>query len=242
MDTKELFLKTEHGVRIAINHHEGKRNEVLIIVPGWFMTKDSRSFSDMAREFSRSFDVITMDARGHGKSSGAFMFGAEEIADLASVVDFARERYEKIYLLGFSLGGGLVLNYAAEYKGVDRVIAVSAPHSFEKIENQMWRPEAWYMTIFKKMDLKQWCSIRLHPKGLVLPKPAPIEAVGKIEVPTLFIAGEKDPTVHVWHTEALFDKAVCEKHYELFEKCFHAEDLFLQNQEKFMRVCKEWLK
>ncbi len=239
---RELLLETPHGIKIAINHYETKRDEVLIIVPGWFMTKDSRSFKDMAKEFTQSVDVIVMDPRGHGKSSGAFMFGAEEIVDLAAVVDFARERYGKVYLLGFSLGGGLVVNYAAENKVVNKVIAVSAPHSFEKIENQMWRPEAWYMTIFKKMNLKQWCSIRPHPKGLFAPKPAPIKVVDKVEAPTLFIAGEKDPTVHAWHTEALYDKAVCEKQYKLFEKCFHAEDLFLQKREEFIDVCKEWLK
>ena len=238
---KELLLETEHGVKIAVNHWETKRDEVLIIVPGWFMTKDSKSFSDMSKEFSQNVDVIAMDSRGHGKSSGAFTFGVEEVADLAAVVEFARKRYEKIYLLGFSLGGGFVVSYAAENKGVDKVIAVSAPHSFEKIENQMWRPEAWYMTVFKKMNLKQWFSIRPCPRGLATKKPAPIDVVAQIEVPTLFIAGEKDPTVHAWHTEALFNEATCEKRYELFENCSHAEDLFLQQRERFMGVCRGWL-
>jgi len=239
---KEELLQTEHGVRIALNHYETGHKEVLVILPGWFMTKDSKSFTDMAEAFAESFDVILPDARGHGKTSGAYTFTAEELLDVDAVVNFARNKgYEKIYLLGFSLGGALVVNYAANYKGVDKVIAVSAPYSFEKIENQMWRPEAWFMTVFRKMNLKQWFSIRPHPKGLTAPKIAPIDVVEKVEVPTLFIAGEKDPTVHAWHTEALCEKAICEKRFELFEKCCHAEDLFLQQRERFINVCKDWL-
>ena len=38
--------------------------------------------------------------------------------------------------MGFSLGGALVLNCAAKDKSINKVIAVSAPTCFEKIENK----------------------------------------------------------------------------------------------------------
>jgi pimeloyl-ACP methyl ester carboxylesterase len=240
MKHNKLTLKTSDDIKIAVKHYQGGKDEVLIIAPGWFMTKDTCSFSDMAQEFASRFDVIAMDFRGHGKSSGLYTFTSKESADLKAVVDFAKQKYEKVYLIGFSLGGALVLIHGANEKNVDKIIAVSAPHSFDEIENQMWRPEAWFMTIFKKMDLKQWASIR--PSPVIGAKIKPIDIVDKIEVPTLFIAGEKDPTVHAWHTQALFNKAVCKKHYELFENCFHAEDLFLQDKERFLTICNDWLK
>ena len=37
----------------------------------------------------------------------------------------------------------------------------------------------------------------------------PINIVDKITVQSLFIAGEKDPTVHPWHTKELYNKAKC---------------------------------
>jgi pimeloyl-ACP methyl ester carboxylesterase len=237
---KKIFLTTDDEVKIAVKHYQRGKSEVLIIAPGWFMTKDTRSFSAMAKEFANQFDVLAMDFRGHGKSGGFYTFTAKESADLKAVVDFAKQKYEKVYLMGFSLGGALVLIHGASEKNVDKIIAVSAPHSFDKIENQMWRPEAWYMTIFKKMDLRQWATIR--PGPITSEKIRPIDIVDEIEVPTLFIAGEKDPTVHAWHTRALFNKAVCKKRFEVFEKCFHAEDLFLQDRERFLRVCNNWLK
>ena len=61
-----------------------------------------------------------------------------------------------------------------------------------------------------------------------------------VKAPTLFIAGKKDPTVHPWHTEKLYKEAVCEKRFELFDG-IHAEDLYLDEPEKFVNICINWL-
>ena len=65
--------------------------------------------------------------------------------------------------------------------------------------------------------------------------------MGKVACPTLFLAGEKDPTVFAWHTEELYKKAICPKKYELFKDGYHAEDLFIQDKEKFINICTDWL-
>lgn len=238
INKQEIYLKTSDGIKIAINHYKTGHDEVLIIAHGWFMTKDSKFFFDMSNVLSNNFDVITMDFRGHGKSSGFYTFTSKEPNDLRIVVDYAKKHYKKVYLLGFSLGGALVLIHSAKEKNVDKVIAVSAPHSFIKIENQMWRKEAW-MAYFKKFELKRFLSVR--PSPIIQQKIKPIDIVDKVEAPTLFIAGDTDPIVHAWHTKSLFDKATCEKHFELFKNCWHAEDLFLQEREKFINVCSKWL-
>ena len=235
---KELYLKTKDGVNIAINCHKTGHDAVLIIAHGWFMTKDSEYFADMANAFSENFDVISMDFRGHGKSSGFYTFTSKEPQDLKTVVDYAKKHYKKIYLIGFSLGGALVIIHSAIEKDVDKVIAVSAPHSFIKIENQMWRKEAWSHS-FRKFEFKRWISIR--PSLIVGKKIRPIDIVDKVEAPTLFIAGEQDVTVKAWHSISLYKKAKCEKHFELFKDCCHAEDLFFQEREKFINICNNWL-
>lgn len=235
---QELYLRTHDGVKIAINHHTTGHDEVLIIAHGWFMTKDSRYFSDMANVFSKNFDVISMDFRGHGKSSGVYTFTSKEPQDLKAVVDYAKQYYKKIYLLGFSLGGALVLIHSALEKDVHKVIAVSAPYNFKRIENQMWKKEAWMQSL-RKFELIRWVTVR--PSPIISKKISPINIVSKIEVPTLFIAGECDKTVHSWHTKCLYKKAKCEKHFELFKDCCHAEDLFDQRREKFINICTQWL-
>ena len=238
MDTKELFLEAQDGVKIAINHTKTGHDEVLIIAHGWFMTKDSSYFTDIAKVFSENFDVISMDFRGHGKSSGFYTFTSKEPMDMKAVVDYAKKHYSKVYLMGFSLGGALVLIHSALEQDVDKIIAVSAPHSFIKIENQMWRKEAWWHSL-RKFEFIRWITVR--PSLVIGKKIRPIDIVSEIDVPTLFIAGDKDVTVHAWHTKSLYEHAQCEKHFELFKDCCHAEDLFFQKRKRFINLCTDWL-
>lgn len=235
---KKLYLKTQDGIKIAINHHITDHDEVLILAHGWFMTKDSKYFSDLANVFSESFDVISMDFRGHGESSGFYTFTSKEPYDMKAVVEYAKEHYKKVYLMGFSLGGALVLIHGATEKNIDKIIAVSAPHSFIKIENHIWKKAAW-LTTLKKFELKRWISIR--PSLIIGKKTKPIDIVDKIDAPTLFIAGEKDVTVRAWHTMSLYRGAKCKKHFELFKDCNHAEDIFIKERKKFTYLCADWL-
>lgn len=232
-----VYLKTSDNVKIALNHYESGHKAVLIIAHGWFMTKDSKAFSDLANEFKSDYDVIVFDFRGHGKSSGCYTFTSKEVLDLDAVVEFAKQKYENVYLMGFSLGGAVSVIRGDE--GLDKMILVSTPNSFDTIENEMWKKEAWLPT-FQKFELNRWCSIR--PSLIIRKKVKPIKVVDKIQVPTLFIAGGKDPTVHAWHTESLYKKAICPKNYQFFEMSYHAEDLYLQESEKFLQICRDWLK
>ena len=110
---EKIFLKTSDGIKLALNHYKTEHKDVLIIVHGWFMTKDSKAFLNLAEDFSKYYDVITFDCRGHGKSSGFYTFTSKEPIDLKAVIDYAKKQYEKIYLAGFSLGGALVLIHSA---------------------------------------------------------------------------------------------------------------------------------
>lgn len=166
-------------------------------------------------------------------------FMSKEEFDLKAVVEYAKaENYDKIYLLGFSLGGGLVLIHGAKQQDVSKIIAVSAPTDFYKIENRIYSPDAWIPTLFHKFEPFRWLSIRAgYP---FFKKEKPITLADKILVPTLFIAGEKDPTVCSWHNQALFDKAKCKKKMKLFKNTRHAEDLYHDYPKEFIKICVEW--
>ncbi len=238
---EEVFLTTKDKIKIGINHYNSGKNELIVICPGWFMTKDSAAFKKMAQDFCIDFDVIVMDFRGHGKSGGFYTFTANEEADMDAVIKYSAALYDKIYLLGFSLGGALVINYGAnKHSNIDKIIAVSAPVDFYKIENRMYSSDAWIPTLFQKFEPLRWLTIR--PGNPFLPKTKPIESVKKLKCPTLFIAGEKDPTVLPWHTKQLYDSAICNKKYKLFENTRHAEDLYHDYPREFVGICIDWLK
>lgn len=236
---ERLILITKDKINIAINHYQNGHDAVVIIAPGWCMTKDSQAFVKISEFFATHYDVISFDFRGHGKSGGMYTFTAKELMDMDAVVRFARKNtYNKIYLAGFSLGAAMSLIYASKSRFIDKVIAVSAPTDFSKIENKMWKKEAWGET-FKKFELDRFASIRPYP--IPLKKVKPLDIVDKIKAPTLFIAGEKDPTVCPWHTKELYQKAVCPKKYKEYKNGCHAEDLFLHFADNFSKLCLEWL-
>ncbi len=234
----EVFVKTEDNVNIAFNHYDTGRDSVVIIAHGWYMTKDTKPFLNMSEDFFKTHDVITMDFRGHGKSSGWYTFTANESKDLKAVVDYAKQRYSRISLIGFSLGGALAIIHTAEHKDIDCLITVSAPTDFDKIENHCWRPEAFIPT-FQKFDIKENRNVR--PGNIFLNKIKPIDVVGEINIPALYIAGGKDPTVYPWHAEELYNKASDFKALEIFENDFHAEDLYLNSRERFLGLCNAWM-
>ena len=76
---EEIFLTTDDNVKIALNQYKNNYDEVVIVAHGWFMTKDSKAFRHISEEFYKYFDVITLDFRGHGKSSGFYTFTSKEI-------------------------------------------------------------------------------------------------------------------------------------------------------------------
>ena len=124
-------------------------------------------------------------------------------------------------------------------KNINSMIYVSPPADFDKIENHVFKKEAFVPTM-QKFELDRSLSIR--PGNPFLNKTKPIDVVENISpVPALFIAGGKDPTVYPWHTQALYEKAGVPKAFELFENDFHAEDLYINSRERFLKLCADWL-
>jgi len=239
MNFTEIFLKTEDNTSIAINHYNAERDSVVIIADGWYMCKDSKYFKAMSEDFFRNHDVITMDFRGHGNSAGFYTFTAEEPEDLKTVVNYAKQRYSKIGLIGFSLGAAISIIHTARYNDIDSLIAVSAPVSFDKIESYIFKKEAVIPT-YQKFELFRSLSIR--PGNILLNKIKPIEVVQDIlSAPVLFISGGKDPTIYPWHSQELYNKACNKKSLSIFDDDFHAEDLYINSRERFMNECNDWL-
>lgn len=237
MKHEELYLKTSDGIKIAINHFKKGKDDVVIIANGWTMSKDSKFIDDMAKLFAKSFDVISFDFRGHGKSSGAYTFTSNESKDLKSVVNFAKDNYKKIYLIGFSLGGAISIIYSGTEEDIDRLVIVSAPHSFAKIKFFMWVKD-FVTNPFKKYEFRRWITIR--PSPIIQKKIRPIDIVEKISIPTLFIAGDLDTITQPDDTKSLYHKAKCKKEFKLFKNCNHAEDILCQDGEKLITTCSNW--
>lgn len=239
-NNSDKFVKTIDGINIAYDEYETGHKEVLIIAPGWFMCKSSSPFVEMAKDFSKDFDVISLDFRGHCKSRGRYTFTSKEYEDLKSVIDYARKKYEKIYVAGFSLGSATAVIEQYKYNNIDKLILVSPPSDFDKIENAVWKKEAYIPTL-RKFEFNTWTSI--IPGELWLDKIKPVDVIDKISsTPVLMIAGIKDPTIKVWHTQKLFEHAKEPKKIIIFGDSIHAEDIYIKDKKRFINLCTKWIK
>ncbi len=100
----------------------GKPN--LILVHG---SRDhARSWDPVAAAFCEDYRVLAPDLRGHGDSDwarGAMYSIPEYVLDISALIDLAGK--VPVYLIGHSLGGAIVLQYAGVYPDrVKKVVSI----------------------------------------------------------------------------------------------------------------------
>jgi len=230
---------TADGVSVAFDcYRKPQRDTAIVICPGFFQSKQTPTFRHLSRAIAQDFDVICMDFRGHGRSGGFFTFSAREQADLDAVLRWARRRYRRVGILGFSLGAATAVNLSSHQGGVQALVAVSAPAAFEDIDFKFWSPEA-IRTGMRGLEPGAGC----RPGSPWLRKERPIENVGNIPgIPILLIHGTEDPIVSHSHGERLYQVAREPKSLVLIESGGHAEELYRQYPDRFLLLIRDWLK
>lgn len=113
------WVQTIDGVKIWVNIQG--RARPLLMIHGWTM---SSRFWKRQKELSDSFQVVTIDLRGHGKSHSTLRGHsipryARDVHDIITALDLS-----DVMLMGWSLGGAVVLDYWQQY-GHDRLAAIS---------------------------------------------------------------------------------------------------------------------
>ncbi len=231
-------VTTEDGVKISFALYPGKDPQAaLIICPGFFQSKQTPTFQRLAEGLSTEWEVVVMDFRGHGGSSGLYTFSAQESSDLKAVLSWARPRYPKLILLGFSLGGAVAINVLSHGSAqIHGLIAVSTPSLFEEIEFQFWTPEAL------RTGLQGWePGAGCRPGNPWLSKERPIDRIRKVlGIPTIFVHGTKDASISFQHSQRLFEAASEPKELKIIEEGGHAEALFRDQPEQFLDLVKSW--
>lgn len=120
------------------------------------------------------WDVLTWNYRGCGTETNRLLrsYHSGESNDLRIVIDHAAGSYEKIVLIGFSLGGNITLKYlgeAAPHPRVTGAAAVSAPvdlatcaRVLDELPSNRFYLQRFLRTLIAKMELKA----RLFPGKL----------------------------------------------------------------------------
>ena len=236
MSHEDRFVTTDDGERIAITHYTAGHPHVIIVCHGFFQRRRTRLFRALAQRLTPHSDVVSMDFRGHGQSSGRYTFSARETLDVLAVLHDVRPRYQRVCGLGFSLGTVSVLDAAVRERTMDRLVLVSPPMAFEEIENHWWAPRSLITTLRKGSWGWTW---RLG--SLRLPKPRPLELIARVApTPVLLIHGTHDPIVTARHSVALYAAAAEPKRCAMIPRGLHAEALFADDPDGFVRLVSAW--
>ena len=124
----------------------------------------------MARHLQeQGWDIVAVNHRGCSgePNRNPKAYHAGDFSDMAFVIEhfIAQRNYHAVALIGFSLGGNIVLNYLAKYNTIpDQVVAgvaISVPIDLRKAVYEIMKPKNWlysrdfYRKLVRKMKDKR---------------------------------------------------------------------------------------
>ncbi len=235
-------LLTKDNCSIEYYHYEAKHDKIIIIAHGFYNSKDAVLLEKLAESLLDEYDVFMFDFRGHGKSGGRFTWMSKEEEDLISVLNYLDGKYKRIGFIAFSMGGSVGINVLAHDRRVNSFVCVSAPCDFKKIDYHFWllsvKDDLMY-TLFTKEGRK---GKGVKPGPFWLKKNKPIDKVGEIKIPILYIHGDKDWVIRPWHSKLLYEKTKSSKKIVMIKNGPHGEYLIKNNKEKFIFETKNWFR
>lgn len=179
---------------------------IIIIVHGSDMHRADPNINTLgiaAELVGYGYNVLMFDLRGHGESDGdRLSAGYHERKDLHGAVKYVTERgFEKIGVLGFSMGAATALMTAAENNDVDCVVSDSC---FADITDIMGR-EFKSRTGFPEFFLDPVLFMVKIMYGVDFKAVRPVDSVADISPRLiLFIHGENDDFVLPEHSKRLY--------------------------------------
>lgn len=223
-------LTTVDGVRLAAHVQcvASPRGSV-VIAHGFTASATHADVEALAAALTRArYDVVTYDARGHGRSEGRCTLGDLERHDVSAAVEVTNPASGPVVLVGLSMGAIAVLRQAAEppERGVRRaagVVTVSAPARWKLPRNARGVLSAGITsTPPGRAFAARRLGVRLASRRR---RPAPpIDLVTRLDVPLAVVHGIGDPFLPSGDARMLYDAASDPRRLDLVAGAWHAHD------------------
>lgn len=129
---ERLTLRTDDGERLQVialcNDTTSKSEKAIVICHGAGRNKNTIPVVQTAQILATKYDVYTFDFRGHMESSGFFKADGDTDLDLKSMIDYLKGAgYQKIAVIGWSIGAWTALLSASRGRPIDAIIAGAPP-------------------------------------------------------------------------------------------------------------------
>ena len=239
---EDIYIKSHDGLKLHGRYYHIKDNAPICICFHGYRSSSSKDFCcGIKMCFENEFNVLLVDHRAHGKSSGQVItFGIKERYDCLDWINYIDKKFpdSKIFLFGISMGASTAIMSAPliTSQKVAGIIA-DCPYSSPK-------------QIIKKIaiDMKLPCNI-LYPfiyLGALLFGRFNInefdcfKAVKTLKIPTLLIHGESDSFTPCQMSKDLKKYASENLNLILFPKADHGLS-YLSDEKKYKQVVKEFI-
>lgn len=143
-DYQRIKLELNDGDFLNVDFQKKNDKRAIILCHGLEGDSQRTYMNSSAKYFlSKDYSVFAWNYRTCGGEMNrlARMYHHGTVDDLEEVVKYViAEGFEEIYLMGFSMGGALTLNYLGQIKTDERIkaaVAVSAPISLQSSSDQL---------------------------------------------------------------------------------------------------------
>ncbi len=185
----------------------GDSNRVIIILHGGDMHRADPSINTLGIASGLvdcGFSVLMFDLRGHGESGGERMSaGYYEQRDLVGALDYVKGRgFERIGVLGFSMGAAAALLTAPENEDINAIVSDSCYADLAGIMAREFKARTGFPEFFLTPSLFMIKIIY----GVDFQAVEPVACVADISPrPILFIHGAEDTFVPLDDVNRLYD-------------------------------------
>ncbi len=213
-----LGLVAKDGTPIAAYRCHGGKRDALVIAHSLGGSSHRASLLWLADRIRLLADPILLDLRGHGASGGS-VDGREWMDVAAAAGRLADYGYERIHLLGLSIGATAVLGYAAEGGRPASVTLISPPGTRRRLERLIGLYLTWPVRLTTRLqggvvgDPRRASSADLRPCEETVTSLA--------ECPLLVLGCERDVLFDGTEAHAVYAAAKPPKRLILFRGARH---------------------
>ncbi|MEM2086221.1 MAG: alpha/beta hydrolase [Archaeoglobaceae archaeon] len=186
-----------------------------------------KGYGDLAGLFSKIAPTVIFDFSGCGNSFGIFGVGnwVEDVKRIA-------EKFEKVSLIGYSMGGLIAIRVGADLENLEKLVAISTPLPQIFTEDRL---RAMFENAQRIMRIRSYEDFRKEMENTI--EMDPRKYAKQIKVPKLIVHGTADNVVPFDCGEKIYH---CAEEPKAFLKVVNG-DHFLRRNFKVMSVVEEWL-